>query len=228
MKYIVTCRHGESLKNLQDISGGKGAGLTERGISQVKSSAIELEKMIKKSPELQVVMYRSSDRVQLVETAEIITDAIGVSCQKDSKYVPIRLGVFDGMSGKKQRELYPVWAQEMQEWNDGTRDIMDVHVEGMQNPGEHVNGIIEFINELPDNTLAIIVGTRSDISALKNIAKGNHPWKKDTYRFISTDYAELNGFGIETNKKINMGSSEGIAEMYEFNPERQGSVNGII
>ena len=95
MKYLITCRHGESYKNLQDISGGLGAGLTENGVKQVEASAEQIAQMIEKCPNLNVVMYRSSDRVQLVETAQIISDRIGVECQKHEKYVPIRLGVFD-------------------------------------------------------------------------------------------------------------------------------------
>lgn len=224
MKYIITCRHGESLKNLQDISGGLGAGLTERGVRQVESSAECLTNLIEKAGKaVNVVMYRSSDRVQLVETAEIISKNIGVECRKHEKYVPIRLGVFDGMSGRKQRELYPTWAQEMQEWNDGTRDIMDVHVEGMQNPGEHVNGIISAINDLPDDTIIILVGTRSDLSAFKNIAKGNHPWKKDSYRFFSTDYAELDGYAVDG--QIKMGDATSITHQYNYNPTKGESEN---
>jgi len=226
MKYIITCRHGESFKNLQDISGGLGAGLTENGIAQVQASAECLKKLIQNIPNINVIMYRSSDRVQLVETAKIISDTIGTPCQKHEKYVPIRLGVFDGMSGKKQRELYPTSAREMQEWNDGTRDIMDVHVEGMQNPGEHVNGIISAINELPDDSFIIMVGTRSDLSAVKNIAKGNHPWKKDSYRFYSTDYAELDGYSI--NSHINSGESTAITHEYNYNPTKEENSNEQI
>ena len=226
MKYIITCRHGESFKNLQDISGGLGAGLTETGVKQVEASAEKIAQMIQNSPNINVVMYRSSDRVQLVETAEIISNKIGVECQKSDKYVPIRLGVFDGMSGKKQRELYPTWAQEMQEWSDGVRDIMDVHVEGMQNPGEHVNGIISAINELPDETFVIMVGTRSDLSAVKNIVRGNHPWKKDTFRFYSTDYAELDGYTVDD--KIKMWHANGITHSYNYNPTKEVNVNENI
>jgi len=223
MKYIITCRHGESFKNLQDVSGGLGAGLTTNGIAQVTSSAHRLDKLIKNAPNATVVMYRSSDRVQLVETAQIISDTIGVSCQKHEKYIPIRLGVFDGMSGEKQRELYPTSAREMQEWNDGTRDIMDVHVEGMQNPGEHVNGIISAINDLPDETFIILIGTRSDLSAIKNIAKGNHPWKKDTFRFFSTDYAELDGYSIDG--LIRAGDNSAITCEFNYNPTKEESSN---
>ena len=127
------------------------------------------------------------------------------------------------MSGKKQRELYPTWAQEMQEWSDGVRDIMDVHVEGMQNPGEHVNGIISAINDLPDETFVIMVGTRSDLSAVKNIVRGNHPWKKDTFRFYSTDYAELDGYTIDD--KIKMWHSSGIKQEYNYNPTKEVNIN---
>ncbi len=200
MIYLITIRHGESYKNLKNISGGLGEGLTEIGINQVKDSATQLNSFLQTKKGYTVLGFRSCDRQQLVETCDIIESITGVSFNKDERYVPIKLGVFNGMSSEKQRELYPKAAQEMQEWNDGTRDIMDVHVEGMQDSGEHVNKIIDFLKSIPDNSIVILVGTRSDISAVKNIQKGNHPWIKNTFRFIPTEYAEISCTRYNINK----------------------------
>jgi len=218
MKFIITIRHGEAYKNLKDISGGLGSGLTPRGVEQVQESAQRVAAIIAKNPQLKTTIYRSCDRVQLMETTEILTDRLGIPCQIDERFAPIKLGVFNGMSGKKQRELYPVAAQEMQEWNDGVRDIMDVHVEGMQNPGEHVNKIIDFLNDQEDNSVTIMVGTRSDLSAVKNITRGNHPWKKDTYRFIPTDFAEVDMFAYD---------EMGFKSVMNFNPQRENESDTI-
>ncbi len=216
MRYLITIRHGESFKNLKDISGGLGEGLTENGINQVKNSATQIATFLRTKKNYKVLGYRSCDRQQLVETSEIIESITGIKFNKDERYVPIKLGVFNGMSSKKQRELYPKAAQEMQEWNDGIRDIMDVHVEGMQDSGEHVNKIIDFLKSFPDNSIIILVGTRSDISAVKNIERGNHPWVKNTFRFFPTGYAEMSCIKYNVSDKgITFNKSDELDNDYE-------------
>ena len=222
MRYLITIRHGESYKNLKDISGGLGEGLTQNGIDQVKNSAIWIANFLRDKKNLKAVGYRSCDRQQLVETSDIIEKVTGIKFKIDKRYVPINLGVFSGMSGEKQRELYPQAAKEMQEWNEGKRDIMDVHVEGMQDSGEHVNRIIDFLQSCPDDTIIVLIGTRSDLSAIKNIREGNHPWKKNTFRFIPTDYAEISCNKFDINSK-----GLTFKEIDESNNDEEEFYNGI-
>jgi len=191
MKYIITIRHGESFKNLKNIDGGKGEKLTDKGRAQIEKSASIIRQIMEKNPNLAVSVYRSCDREQITETADIISGVTGTTHKRDDRFAPIRLGIFNGMSSARQQELYPVAAREMAEWCNGERDILDVHVEGMQDPRNHVDNIISFINDLPDNSITILIGTRSDISAVKNIEQGNHPSIKDSYRFYPTEFAEV-------------------------------------
>ncbi len=191
MKYIITIRHGESFKNLKNIDGGKGEKLTDKGRAQIEKAANIIRQVMEKNPSLNVSVYRSCDREQITETADIISSAAGVAHKRDDRFAPIRLGVFNGMSSAKQQELYPTAAREMSEWCNGERDILDVHVEGMQDPRNHVDNIIDFINDLSDNSITILIGTRSDISAVKNIEQGNHPSVKNSYRFYPTEFAEV-------------------------------------
>lgn len=191
MAYIITIRHGESYKNIKNIDGGLGEKLTPTGTQQVTLAAGLLKKVLDTLPAKKVKIFRSCNRTQILQTAEILGDVLGVEPQRDERFAPIRLGVFSGMSRAKQLELYPTSARQMDEWVEGTRDIMDVHVEGMQDPREHVDGIIDFLRSMADDEVIILVGTRSDISAIKNIAKGNHPAIRDSYRFFPTDFAEI-------------------------------------
>ena len=46
MKIIIACRHGESYKNLKNLYGGKGNGLTDVGVTQVKELAKSAKKTI--------------------------------------------------------------------------------------------------------------------------------------------------------------------------------------
>lgn len=200
MAYIITLRHGESYKNIKNIDGGKGESLTETGVSQVEASAKLIKHLLQNFPRKNIKIFRSCDRTQITETAQILSNELGVNNQRDNRFAPIRLGVFSGMSKSKQYELYPTAAKEMDEWSNGERDIMDVHVEGMQDAREHVNNIIDFIKSFGKDDVVILVGTRSDISAVKNIERGNHPAKKDTFRFFPTDFAEVQMYSVSNNE----------------------------
>ena len=62
MIYLITIRHGESYKNLKNISGGLGEGLTEIGINQVKDSATQLNSFLQTKKGYTVLGFRSCDR----------------------------------------------------------------------------------------------------------------------------------------------------------------------
>lgn len=191
MTYIITMRHGESFKNIKKIDGGKGEFLTPLGIEQVKASALKVKSIVEALNVKKVRLFKSCSRVQVSETADILSSVLGARVEMDPKYVPIRLGVFNGMSREKQLQLYPTSVKEMDEWSAGKRDIMDVHVDGMQDTAEYVDTIIDFLKKFGNNELVILIGTRSDLSAVKNIVKGSHPKIKNTYWFCPTDFAEI-------------------------------------
>lgn len=212
MAYIITLRHGESYKNIKNIDGGKGESLTETGFSQVESSAKTIKQILEKLPHKNIKIFRSCDRTQITETTDILSDTLNVKNEIDPRFAPIRLGVFSGMSKAKQYELYPTSAKEMDEWCNGERDIMNVHVEGMQNPCDHVDKIIEFISSFNKDDVIILVGTRSDISAVKNIERGNHPALTNTYRFYPTEFAEVQVYSFENRENKLTFKKEDILE----------------
>lgn len=70
MKKLIVIRHGESYKNLKNIDGGKGTTLTEQGKTQVLKKC---ELLISNSVvDDNSIMYVSTDRIQILETASII------------------------------------------------------------------------------------------------------------------------------------------------------------
>ena len=204
MKIIIACRHGESYKNLKNLYGGKGNGLTDVGVTQVKELAKKLKELQKKSG-LGVNIYKSCERVQINETADIVANELGVKDVKmHHNFCPIRLGVFDGMSRQKQLELYPNACEAHVKWEKGEIDITESEclVEGMQKASEYVDQMKEFIENLPDNGIYILCGTRSDMSCLHNIFKGNDPRQYKSYKYYDFTYAATTSVSMDENNKV--------------------------
>lgn len=192
MKLIIACRHGESYKNLKDISGGNGLVLTENGKSQVEKLVSDL-KMIQDEFNCPVSIFRSCDRVQIVQTAEMIKDYLKLDEVKtDKKFCPIRLGVFDGLSKKEREEKYPDACKVHEMWKNGIVDISESEklIPGTQRAIDYYDQVKSFIQNLPENQIYILVGTRSDLSCLKNIMKNQRPDKLFQYKCYSSAYCE--------------------------------------
>ena len=212
MKKLIVIRHGEAYKNLKNIDGGKGTTLTEQGKTQVLKKC---ELLISNSVvDDNSIMYVSTDRIQILETASIIQKELSISKVCKSKlYSPIDLGVLDGMPKDRQKQLYPEAIEKLEQWNEGLCDINEFKVEGLQDAEEYYLQLKEFIENLEDNRSYVLVGTRSDISALKNVVLGNNPKEKMKYKYYPTDYAE--GFIVEMDEKNKFKIIESIQESKE-------------
>lgn len=204
MKYIIGCRHGEANKNLKGIYGGNGSSLTENGISQIQNFAKEIAPFIKEI-NLPINIYASGDRVQIVESSEILKQIFGLDVvNKSTLYRPIRLGVFDGMSREKQLSLYPDACKAHEKWEQGLIDVSESEklVEGMQTAKDYFNQISTFLHYISDNTINILVGTRSDLSCLENIIRGQNPEKYKAYKYYPFNYAQSTIAKMDKNDKI--------------------------
>lgn len=204
MKIIIGCRHGEAFKNLKNMYGGKGSGLTENGIKQALNAA-KLFKALQEKLSCNINVYKSCSRDQVTETAEIIKRALEVEEVRQHKlYCPIRLGVFDGMSREKQLELYPDACKAHELWEKGIIDITqsEVLVEGLQPALNYFQQIERFIEDLEDNEIHILVGTRSDLSCLKNVTLGQSPAEFMKYRYYKIGYAEIFCGAVSSDGKI--------------------------
>lgn len=191
MKRFICIRHGESEKNLKDIYGGKGDILTDDGIEQIKNACFKIKQVINED-EIKPKIYISVKRLHIIETAQIIQNEVDHSGTFiSSKYKPVRLGIIDGMPKERQRELYPDAVAALEKWNEGKGDIKDFYVEGLQPADEYFDQIKDFLEELPDNEIYILVGTRSDMSALKNVILENDPKSHMGYKYYESDYAEI-------------------------------------
>ena len=233
MKLIIACRHGEAFKNLKNIYGGGGSGLTENGQKQASELAKKLKYLVDTFG-CKPTIYRSCDRVQIIETAEVIKNALNVAeVQKHEKFRPIELGVFNGMSREKQLQLYPDACEAHAKWEKGLIDITESEklVEGMQPAAEYFDQVSDFIKSLPKDQIHILVGTRSDLSCLKNVIKGQSPRDYMQYKYYNSDYCEMVIGLVQDNGKIKPLSYEEILEiirnkMQEENSALQKSSSG--
>ena len=221
MKYIFGCRHGEANKNLIGVYGGKGSSLTENGVTQITNLAKKIIPLVNKI-NLPINIYISGDRVQIKESAEILKDIFNISeISKSEFYKPIRLGVFDGMNREKQLTLYPDACKAHEQWEKGLIDVTESEklVDGMQTAKDYYNQISTFLKSIPDNTINILIGTRSDLSCLENVIRGQSPEKYKAYKYYPFNYAQMTIAKIDANdniKKVNLINEKTINNVDKF------------
>ena len=203
MKRIIALRHAESIKNLDGIYGGSGKKLTQAGIENIKILNQRLQEEYDIKNQTNVKIYTSCNRVHVIDTCKKIAKFIGVeNINMDELYSPIILCKFDGLSKEEQREKYPEAVVALERWNLDLGDINDFVVEGLESASHHSKKIKTFLNNLRDNGIYILIGTRSDISALKNIAFGNNPEVYMEYKYYETEYLGGIYFEMYDNETI--------------------------
>ena len=202
MKIIIACRHGEAYKNLKDICGGLGSSLTPNGVKQVENLAKKIE-FIKKDSNLPINIYASCQREHVRDTAFLISCVLGVEeVKSDELFKPIRLGVFDGLSKQEREQKFAVSSKLNSLWEQGLVDIRELEkiVPTMQTAEEYFSIMSKFVKKLPEDSINILVGTRSDMSCLKNVLVGNDPKVKMSYKYYPFDYTQTI-FAYENSKK---------------------------
>lgn len=203
MKRVIALRHAESIKNLEDVYGGNGKKLTPQGVASIEILNEKLQKEYNLKNKSNVRIYTSCNRVHVIDTCKKIADFIGINkIYTDKLYSPINLGVFDGLSKSEQKRLYPEAVCALERWNLGIGDINDFVVDGLESASNHSLRIKTFLESLEDDILYILIGTRSDISAIKNVAFGNRAEVYMEYKYYSTEYLCGIYFDIDDSKNI--------------------------
>ena len=93
MKIIIACRHGEAYKNRRNIYGGKGDGLTPEGVVQIEELCKQLQAVVAKNP-LPSSLYKSCERVQINESANLIAQNLNIAQVQTDPYVGWVEGLF--------------------------------------------------------------------------------------------------------------------------------------
>ena len=190
---FVFVRHGESVKNINNITGGEGKKLTIKGIAQ----ANEISEILYKKYSSENVLVITSNVIQAIETAEIISKKFGTSFQITDRLKAADLGVVGGLSVEEIQKNYPYEYNKIDLWHRGIIEASDLDIKGMEPPGLFWNRIIDYINELCDGQLKIIVCTRSVLVLVKNFVMGNTPMRGGNYKHHKIDNCETIEFCIE-------------------------------
>ena len=206
MKYIITIRHGISKKNLKQIYGGNGEDLLDEGIKQILLSAQDIKKFIK-SHQMKTKIYKSCNRVQVAQSAIILAKELNIDTVfSDPDYAPIRLGAWHGLTKTEQEQRFPKQKAALNAWNNGTGDIREFEfgIEGLQTAKEHNQQILRFVENLENNCIHILLGTRSDLSAIKNALYKNNVDDYCGYKYYESDFAETRLFQKSGEKYVDI------------------------
>ena len=204
MKIVVCMRHGEAYKNLKNIDGGTGSGLTERGIQQVRGALDELQRL-KEKYNLRVKVFVSCKRPQIVESGSRVAKKMGVKeLSTDERFKPIRLGSFNGLTKEEQQKKYPDALVALKQWENGEADITEAErlIPDMQKSAEYFQQVKGFIDSLDDDCISILIGTRSDLSCVINVLNENVQYKCN-----KMDFAQIVA-AVEKGKHFEMVNEE--------------------
>lgn len=182
---LSLARHAEAEKNLLGSHGGNGTALTPLGRRQAARLAEECSS-------ISCILY--TERTQCRETAEILSQRLGVPARREHRVRPIGLGVADGLTQAELRVHYPSVASRMEKWRNGELEICDLAIPGGEDPVEYFEHGLRFLSDLSSGEIedCLLVGTRSVLVLLWNILIGHNvypgggyreiPWKNATIR----------------------------------------------
>lgn len=196
---IFFVRHAESLKSVENRHGGLGQPLTEQGKTDVINIISFLEK--EENVKFDNTTIFCSDRIQVVETAQIIANYKQVSFQIENALRNICLGVLDGLSDKEASEYYPVETANLQKWRDGLIDLSEVSIPDSETMEDFYNRVYQFVYSLVQKEKdVIIIGTRSVGVAVANMfVDFRNKIDKSSYKRFNFDPSSISKFTFDNN-----------------------------
>ena len=117
---LILVRHGEIPSNVNRIYAGRSPeGLTDKGLSQAKTVSAELNKY-------RIDAIYSSSIQRAVQTAQILSEVVGVDPKVDESFRELEMGAWEGMSEADIAREYP------EEWSIWNSDPARLRLEGRE------------------------------------------------------------------------------------------------
>lgn len=195
---ILLIRHAESKKNIKDIHGGSGEGLTEQGVLQAKKTVSSLLDM-GINPSNSILIYPPN--LQVVETAEIFKNMIGLRQEVIEEFKPLDLGIIGGLSNKEVKEKYPECFNLMNKWRSKEIEICDLTIPEMESPVAFFERGKIVLKKIQHGKYNIFICTNSLYILLLNILFGNLPVQGGGYKHFDIHNCGISLF--EYNEKEN-------------------------
>jgi alpha-ribazole phosphatase/probable phosphoglycerate mutase len=141
-------RHGEIPSNVKKIYAGTSPeGLTEKGIFQAGEVSVKLKNFT-------VDAIYASPIHRAVQTAEIISEAIGIDFLVENAFRELELGPWEGLSEDNIEEKYP---EKWRTWNTRPAELRLAGRETLQELQERVlKGIQDIYREASDKTVVVV------------------------------------------------------------------------
>lgn len=194
MKYLFV-RHAESEKNINEITGGKGDKLTEKGISQVEDfiNSININN--------DSVRAICSDSIQAIETCELIADYYKIGFEINADLRSLYFGTMTGMSTKEMMEKCPEDYNRLTLWREKLIDVSKLNLKGMEDPMSLWNRVMNFLStNYFKEKICIVVVTRSIMVLIYNYIEGHHP-KQGNYMHYEFEYCDRICFDYDIESK---------------------------
>nr|WP_319566166.1 histidine phosphatase family protein [uncultured Rhodoferax sp.] len=191
---VILIRHGESKKNISEIIGGIGDGLTVKGFLAAKRVGAYLGQ---KTPPIEHLLFAPT--VQTRQTAILIGSKLHKVKMYGSPFLkPISLGEISGLKTDEARIKYPLAMDTLGRWNRRDVEISDVAIPGMQSiSGFFCQGLqlLQHANRSHVKTICIIA-TRSSLVLLRNIKLRCTPEKGGNYFNSHFNYTKPTSFRL--------------------------------
>jgi broad specificity phosphatase PhoE len=204
MGVLVLARHGYCVKNVEKRHGGAGSPLTEVGRNQALALAAELARRAILPSEILVV-----ERPQCIETGRVLALELGGPPLVPLAFEPFFLGVLAGLTEEECATQYPKLAQDMLRYRRGEIEIAEVDIPESSDPKAFYDAAQETLRALVSKLRSgdmVVVGTRSVLVGLLNIALGRSPvlgggyreipWSNCGYCILSSSLAIEQAYGV--------------------------------
>lgn len=192
---FIFIRHGESAKNLLNITGGEGRSLTDLGKRQVHEVSKFLGSQLR-NEELDIF---TSATPQTVETAKIIGLELNAGVIVNQNLAPAGLGIASGLSAKQMEEQMPEIASMFQKWRCRQIEAIDLNVPNIEPPDTFWNRVTSFLNSADNKRTHIVVCTRSIMVFAANFIEGNAPQKGGNYKHVEVANCDVISFLYNTS-----------------------------
>ncbi|MGC4759263.1 histidine phosphatase family protein [Micromonospora trifolii] len=177
-------RHGECEKNLENVTGGKGARLTERGADQAREVAAEM------ASELIRATIVACPAVQATQTAAIIAGAMKCEYQVEERLVPADMGVVSGLRQQDIEIQYPAYAEQLRRWRRREIEAHELRIQGVEPPAEFWRRTMAVLREYDRGEEVVVVATRSIMVFAANLGMGRAPDPGGGYKHVNIEHCQ--------------------------------------
>ena len=185
---LLMVRHGEITSNLKKIYAGKSSeSLTKNGIKQVKKVSVKLK-------QYKVDALYSSPVERAIQTAEIISETLGLGFFVEYAFREMELGWWEGLSENDIARIYP---EEWRLWQDRPAELKLPGRETLQELLERVLIGVQRIQQFMGNQTIVVV---THVAIIRVLLLWHAKKSLNLYKTIHIPNTAV--FEIEIDKKI--------------------------